>query len=91
MILLGKTDGNLSIFSSFRGANGSASRFNPASEPAQQTAQPTPPGSYASNRLANLLADLEFPPPPLDLPPPPEEFDSGEQSMSLFRRKFKYS
>lgn len=28
---------------------------------------------------APALADLEFPPPPLDLPPPPEEFDSNNQ------------
>ncbi|XP_037043232.1 tyrosine-protein kinase Abl isoform X2 [Bradysia coprophila] len=28
------------------------------------------------------LADLEFPPPPLDLPPPPEEFEAADDEMS---------
>lgn len=28
------------------------------------------------------LADLEFPPPPLDLPPPPEEFEANDDDMS---------
>ncbi len=28
------------------------------------------------------LADLEFPPPPLDLPPPPEEFEAADDDIS---------
>lgn len=32
------------------------------------------------------LADLEFPPPPLDLPPPPEEFEVADDEMSSTSR-----
>lgn len=32
------------------------------------------------------LADLEFPPPPLDLPPPPEEFEAADDDISSTSR-----
>lgn len=32
------------------------------------------------------LADLEFPPPPLDLPPPPEEFEANDDDISSTSR-----
>ncbi|XP_052862594.1 tyrosine-protein kinase Abl [Anopheles cruzii] len=41
-------------------------------------------GSNSPKRTVQpTLADLEFPPPPVDLPPPPEEFDSPSDQRGL--------
>lgn len=60
------TEGTMMTFSSFRAAGSSSSPKRSGSGVASAG-----PGAQPA------LANLEFPPPPLDLPPPPEEFEGG--------------
>ncbi|XP_017029742.1 tyrosine-protein kinase Abl isoform X4 [Drosophila kikkawai] len=57
------TEGTMMTFSSFRAGGSSSS--------------PKRSGSGVASNVQPALANLEFPPPPLDLPPPPEEFEGG--------------
>ncbi|XP_070071452.1 tyrosine-protein kinase Abl isoform X3 [Drosophila takahashii] len=58
------TEGTMMTFSSFRAGNSSSSPKRSGSGVSAVGVQPA-------------LANLEFPPPPLDLPPPPEEFEGA--------------
>ncbi|XP_017128243.1 tyrosine-protein kinase Abl isoform X2 [Drosophila elegans] len=58
------TEGTMMTFSSFRAGNSSSSPKRSGCGVGPVGAQPA-------------LANLEFPPPPLDLPPPPEEFEGA--------------
>ncbi|XP_032574050.1 tyrosine-protein kinase Abl isoform X7 [Drosophila sechellia] len=57
------TEGTMMTFSSFRAGGSSSS--------------PKRSASGLASGVQPALANLEFPPPPLDLPPPPEEFEGG--------------
>ncbi|XP_039149604.1 tyrosine-protein kinase Abl isoform X4 [Drosophila simulans] len=57
------TEGTMMTFSSFRAGGSSSS--------------PKRSASGMASGVQPALANLEFPPPPLDLPPPPEEFEGG--------------
>jgi len=57
------TEGTMMTFSSFRAGGSSSS--------------PKRSGSGVAAGIQPALANLEFPPPPLDLPPPPEEFEGA--------------
>nr|NP_001261963.1 Abl tyrosine kinase, isoform G [Drosophila melanogaster]AGB94656.1 Abl tyrosine kinase, isoform G [Drosophila melanogaster] len=57
------TEGTMMTFSSFRAGGSSSS--------------PKRSASGVASGVQPALANLEFPPPPLDLPPPPEEFEGG--------------
>ncbi|XP_043646483.1 tyrosine-protein kinase Abl isoform X6 [Drosophila teissieri] len=57
------TEGTMMTFSSFRAGGSSSS--------------PKRSATGVASGVQPALANLEFPPPPLDLPPPPEEFEGG--------------
>ena len=68
------------------GSLGGRGRSNPRTNPSQ-LARVGQPGSYdheGPSRGATIaLNDLEFPPPPVDLPPPPQSFQTFQQTSSF--------
>lgn len=82
-------DGVMISFSSFRSTSGSPKRsFNPSLGTFEFIESNRNVGEHSRLHVSNeeffssFLADLEFPPPPLDLPPPPEESNGDGLQVS---------